>query len=117
MESEAAKRWLVSLGTATDYAEFVTQRVVEKLGSRIEEETKKARDNYVPPPSPVRTALDLFKAMGTPQRQPVERRAFKEMLMAKANLSDENAEKLIRMMFREGMVYESRPGFLRMLDS
>ena len=39
---------------------------------------------------------------------------FKEELV-KAKFSDEDAEKMIRTMFREGIVYESKPGFIRRL--
>ncbi len=60
----------------------------------------------------LRTAMELFKTMEGPDKKPVERKAFKEELM-KSKFSDEDAEKMIRTMFREGIVYESKPGFIR----
>ena len=62
----------------------------------------------------MRAALEVLKALEGPDKKPVERKMFKEELV-KARFSDEDAEKMIRTMFREGMVYESKPGFLRRL--
>ncbi|MDG6974292.1 MAG: minichromosome maintenance protein MCM, partial [Nitrososphaerota archaeon] len=64
----------------------------------------------------LRSALDVLKNLEGTDKKAVERRVFKEELM-KAKFSDEDAEKMIRTMFREGMVYESKPGFLRRLGS
>jgi len=62
----------------------------------------------------MRAALEILKNLEGAEKKPVERRQFKEELV-KAKFSDEDAEKMIRTMFREGMVYESKPGFLRRL--
>ena len=64
----------------------------------------------------MQTAMEVLKALEGTEKKPVERKTFKEELM-KARFSDEDAEKMIRTMFREGMVYESKPGFLRRLGS
>jgi len=64
----------------------------------------------------LRAALEIFKSLEGPEKKPVERKAFKEELV-KSKFSDEDAEKMIRTMFREGMVYESKPGFIRRLGS
>ena len=64
----------------------------------------------------LRTALEILKNLEGAEKKPVERKAFKNELV-KAKFSDEDAEKMIRTMFREGMVYESKPGFLRRLGS
>ena len=64
----------------------------------------------------LRSALEILKGLEGPDKKPVERRVFKEELV-KAKFSDDDAEKMIRTMFREGMVYESKPGFLRRLGS
>jgi DNA replicative helicase MCM subunit Mcm2 (Cdc46/Mcm family) len=60
------------------------------------------------------TALEVMKTLEGGEKKPVERKLFKEELM-KAKFSDEDAEKMIRTMFREGVVYESKPGFIRRL--
>jgi replicative DNA helicase Mcm len=62
----------------------------------------------------LRAALEVLKTLEGTEKKPVERKLFKEELM-KAKFSDEDAEKMIRTMFREGMVYESKPGFIRRL--
>jgi replicative DNA helicase Mcm len=62
----------------------------------------------------LRAAMEIFKALEGPEKKPVERRVFKEELV-KSKFADEDAEKMIRTMFREGMVYESKPGFIRRL--
>jgi replicative DNA helicase Mcm len=62
----------------------------------------------------LRAALEVLKTLEGAEKKPVERKLFKEELV-KAKFSDEDAEKMIRTMFREGMVYESKPGFIRRL--
>ncbi|QQG49479.1 MAG: ATP-binding protein [archaeon] len=62
----------------------------------------------------LKAAMEVFKALEGPDKKPVERKAFKDELV-KSRFSDEDAEKMIRTMFREGMVYESKPGFIRRL--
>jgi replicative DNA helicase Mcm len=64
----------------------------------------------------LRSALEILKGLEGTEKKPVERKAFKDELV-KAKFSDEDAEKMIRTMFREGMVYESKPGFIRRLGS
>jgi replicative DNA helicase Mcm len=64
----------------------------------------------------LRAAMEVLKSMEGSEKKPVERKLFKEELI-KAKFSDEDAEKMIRTMFREGMVYESKPGFLRRLGT
>ena len=64
----------------------------------------------------LRAALEVLKALEGTDKKPVERKSFKEELV-KAKFSDEDAEKMIRTMFREGMVYESKPGFIRRLGT
>jgi replicative DNA helicase Mcm len=62
----------------------------------------------------LRAAMEIFKSLEGSEKKPVERKLFKEKLV-KASFSDEDAEKMIRTMFREGMVYEAKPGFIRRL--
>ncbi|MBI3860058.1 MAG: ATP-binding protein [Thaumarchaeota archaeon] len=62
----------------------------------------------------LRAAMEVFRTIEGAEKKPVERKAFKEELM-KAKFTDEDAEKMIRTMFREGIVYESKPGFIRRL--
>jgi replicative DNA helicase Mcm len=62
----------------------------------------------------LRAAMEVFKSLEGSEKKPIERKVFKEELV-KARFSDEDAEKMIRTMFREGLVYESKPGFIRRL--
>ena len=62
----------------------------------------------------IRAAMEILKSLEGADKKPVERKVYKEELM-KAKFTDEDAEKVIRTMFREGMVYESKPGFIRRL--
>lgn len=64
----------------------------------------------------LKAALEVLKSLEGPEKKPVERKTFKDELV-KAKFSDEDAEKMIRTMFREGVVYESKPGFIRRLGS
>ena len=64
----------------------------------------------------LRAAMEVLKSLEGAEKKPVERKVFKEELI-KAKFSDEDAEKMIRTMFREGMVYESKPGFIRRLGT
>ena len=64
----------------------------------------------------LRSAMEIFKALEGPDKKPVERKVFKDELL-KAKFTDEDAEKMIRTMFREGLIYESRSGFFRRVGS
>jgi len=61
-------------------------------------------------------AIEVFKRLEGPDKKPVERKVFKEELV-KAKFSDEDADKMIRTMFREGLIYESKPGYFRRVGS
>ncbi len=64
----------------------------------------------------LRAAMEVLKALEGTEKKPVERKQFKDELI-RAKFTDEDAERMIRTMFREGMVYESKPGFIRRLGS
>jgi len=64
----------------------------------------------------LRSAMEIFKALEGTEKKPVERKVFKEELL-KAKFTDDDAEKMIRTMFREGLIYESRSGFFRRVGS
>jgi replicative DNA helicase Mcm len=64
----------------------------------------------------IRSAMEIFKALEGADKKPVERKAFKEELL-KARFTDEDAEKMIRTISKEGLIYESKPGFFRRVGS
>jgi replicative DNA helicase Mcm len=61
-------------------------------------------------------AMEIFKSLEGPDKKPIERKAFKEELL-KAKFSEDDAEKMIKTMFREGLIYESKPGFFRRVNA
>lgn len=62
------------------------------------------------------TAIEIFKSLEGAEKKPVERRVFKEELI-KAKFTEEDADKMIKTMFREGLIYETKPGFFRRVGS
>ncbi|MBI3022430.1 MAG: hypothetical protein HYY68_01725, partial [Thaumarchaeota archaeon] len=63
-------------------------------------------------------AMDAFKTLEGTDKKPVERRALKEELMKTGRFNDEDAEKMIQNLIRDGTIYESpKPGFYRRLQS
>ena len=60
----------------------------------------------------LRTAMEIFKTLEGPDKKPVERKVLKDELL-KARFTDDEAERMIRTMSREGLIYESRPGYFR----
>ena len=64
------------------------------------------------------TAIEVLRRLEGTDKRPVERRVFKEELLKTAKFTDdEDAEKVIRSMFKEGLIYESKPGFFRRVGS
>jgi len=62
-------------------------------------------------------AMEIFRSLeGAAEGKQVERRLFKEELL-KAKFTDDDAEKMIRTMFREGLIYESKPGYFRRVNA
>jgi replicative DNA helicase Mcm len=64
----------------------------------------------------LRAAMEIFKTLEGTEKKPVERKVFKEELL-KAKYGDEDAEKMIKTMFREGLIYESKPGYFRRVNA
>lgn len=63
-------------------------------------------------------AMDAFKTLEGTDKKPVERKALKEELMKTGRFNDEDAEKMIQNLIRDGTIYESpKPGFYRRLQS
>jgi replicative DNA helicase Mcm len=60
----------------------------------------------------VRAAMEVLKALEGPDKAAVDRKTFKEALI-KAKFTDEDAERTIRAMFRVGLVFESKTGFIK----
>lgn len=121
--SEAKMRWMVSPSTARSYAEMAYRGVEPLLLKRALASGKATYGGLYlgdafrtgSPPAGVlnlRRALELFAELGGPRKEHVAREQFLRMLV-NHGASPENAAKLVRTMFREGMIYESKPGFFR----
>jgi replicative DNA helicase Mcm len=64
-------------------------------------------------------AMQVFKQLEGEgaQRRPVEGRLFREELIKSAKFTDEDSDKLITNMLKEGIIYESKTGFFRRVGS
>ncbi|MGQ9469111.1 MAG: LAGLIDADG family homing endonuclease, partial [Nitrososphaerales archaeon] len=57
------------------------------------------------------TALDIFKTLEGPQKNPVEGRAFIEELVKTKKFTQEDAQRMLQTLNRSGQIYEVKPGF------
>lgn len=125
--AEAKMRWMVSPSTARSYAEMAYLGTLPLLLKKAVASGKTTNGglflgHYLRPPSqPVevlglREALEALRELEGPMKQPVQRSALLQRLMTKGFTADD-AEKVVRKMFREGMIYESKAGFIRRLGA
>jgi len=64
------------------------------------------------------TAIAALKETGGPDNKAVEIKQFKEALLkTKKFAATEEVDKMVAKMFREGFIYESKPGFCRRLGA
>jgi DNA replicative helicase MCM subunit Mcm2 (Cdc46/Mcm family) len=63
--------------------------------------------------SKLATALEVLKRLEGEERKPVERKVFVDELIKTGKFTEEDAERIIGRMFKEGLIYESKPGFFR----
>jgi len=61
------------------------------------------------------TALDIFKTLEGPQKNPVEGRAFIDELVRTKKFTQEDAQRMLQTLNRSGQIYEVKPGFYRKL--
>ena len=61
------------------------------------------------------TALDIFKSLEGPQKNPVEGKAFIDELVKTKKFTQEDAQKMLQTLNRSGQIYEVKPGFYRKL--
>jgi replicative DNA helicase Mcm len=60
-------------------------------------------------------ALDVFKLLEGPQRNPVEGRRYIEELVKTGRFTEEEAKKMLNTLNRSGQIYEVKPGYYRKL--
>lgn len=87
-------------------------RAYEEARRKNEEKERAAQARIVRGTGSLKAAVGILKQLSGPEGKAVERSVFKAELI-KAKYTDEEAEKVIRTMFREGITYESKPGFIR----
>jgi replicative DNA helicase Mcm len=63
------------------------------------------------------TAMDIFKNLEGTDKKPVERRLFRDELTRTGKFNETDADKTIQVMFKEGIIYEVKPGFFRRVGS
>lgn len=61
------------------------------------------------------TALDTFKNLEGPQKNPVEGRVFVDELVNTKKFAQEDAQRMLQNLNRSGQIYEVKPGFYRKL--
>ncbi|MGB9659038.1 MAG: LAGLIDADG family homing endonuclease [Nitrososphaerales archaeon] len=61
------------------------------------------------------TALDIFKTLEGPQKNPVEGKAFIDELVKTGKFTQEEAQRMLQTLNRSGQIYEVKPGFYRKL--
>jgi len=60
-------------------------------------------------------ALEVFKQLEGPQKNPVEERTFIEALVNTKRFTEEEAKKMLRNLINSGQIYESKPGYYNKL--
>ncbi|NWG09685.1 MAG: minichromosome maintenance protein MCM [Nitrososphaerales archaeon] len=61
------------------------------------------------------TALDIFKTLEGPQKNPVEGRTFVDELVKTGKFNQDDAQRMLQTLNRSGQIYEIKPGFYRKL--
>ncbi|MEM3437030.1 MAG: minichromosome maintenance protein MCM [Nitrososphaerales archaeon] len=61
------------------------------------------------------TALDIFKSLEGPQKNPVEGKVFIDELVKTKKFTQEDAQRMLQTLNRSGQIYEVKPGFYRKL--
>jgi replicative DNA helicase Mcm len=61
------------------------------------------------------TAIDVFKSLEGPTREPVEERRFIEELVKTGKFDEERAKRMLRTLQNSGVIYEVKPGYYRKL--
>ncbi|MEM2751391.1 MAG: ATPase, partial [Nitrososphaerales archaeon] len=61
------------------------------------------------------TAIDVFKSLEGPEKNPVEGKRFIEELVKTKKFTQEEAQRMLQTLNRSGQIYEVKPGFYRKL--
>ncbi|MCX8191225.1 MAG: minichromosome maintenance protein MCM, partial [Nitrososphaerales archaeon] len=61
------------------------------------------------------TAIDIFKSLEGPEKNPVEGKKFIEELVKTKKFTQEEAQRMLQILNRSGQIYEVKPGFYRKL--
>ncbi|GBC75404.1 hypothetical protein HRbin06_00722 [archaeon HR06] len=60
-------------------------------------------------------AIEVFKQLEGPQKNPVEEKTFIEALVNTKRFTEEEAKKMLRNLINSGQIYESKPGYYNKL--
>jgi hypothetical protein len=59
------------------------------------------------------TAMAVLKSLGGPEKKPFEKHDLIGELVKTGKFTQDEAEKMFQRLFKEGIVYEMRPGFFK----
>ena len=120
VRTEAVRRWKLSSGTAKDYADAVLLTIQTEFESGISAEVKKRAEELRIAEAQAqasrredRSRMAYALAIFSSNRAPIESTALLDSLRKSGKFSDEQARDTVRKLFREGYIYESRPGVYR----
>ena len=121
VKTEAMRRWSLSGGTAKNYADTVMLTIRNEFKRQVDEEIAKETEIRAHRTREVkeRTGLpiSIFKRLETQANLPVEKGAFVKAMVQTGKFTEEEANQWIRINFREGRIFESKPGFFRRMDA
>ena len=130
---ESQRRWSLAPATARGYGENVFLSIENQLRARIEEvakateaERKKAgrtNDFGILLGQPVgergkmATLMDTYRQLSGPANNPVEKASFFAALLKTTRFeNEEDVLRILNKIIKEGIIFESRPGFFRQIS-
>ena len=119
IKNEAMRRWRLSAGTAKNYADTVMLTIRDEFKDQVAKqfEVKQRREAEQAEEERQRQKIpfEILRKLGTEGKMPVERNKFIASLIETGKFNEDQANKWLRTMFREGIIYESKPGFIKQL--
>ena len=64
------------------------------------------------------TSMEIFRTMEGPEKKPVELKLFRDELIKSGRFkADDEADKMIQKLIKEGIIWENKPGFYRRVQA
>ena len=62
--------------------------------------------------------MEIFRTMEGPEKKPVELKLFRDELVKTGRFkTDDEVDKMIQKLIKEGIIWENRPGFYRRVQA